>query len=619
MPDRKKWTVMVYLAGDNNLSDEMIWALKEMYRVGTGGTCNIAVQFDPVAPGLGPRRYDIGELEQKADIRGDVDGIIELDFLKKFLVQSPDGRVNPENTSDPCVLGGFLKWVFEENSQKMDAEHYALILSGHGSGATGGFLQESDPGGGITIASFARVLKAATKFRRKIDILGLDCCSMSMAELGHEVQEVVRYLVGAEGFTENAGWPYHRLLECLRKEPSPRDLATQIVDRYFFYYSDYLASEVSADQSAVDVGNKLWCDHLIRQFAKLSGMLRTALDNGNEVVRKALILAHWEAQSYDLEQNVDLYDFCSRLERNLKGTRESAIRNICATLTNKAKWKKIVPLSLYSGPMYQHSHGLSLYFPWSEVAVDYGKLKFAIETEWDKFLKKYIERTCREIRDDDRQLKKRVKPRTLEALSDGCFVNADGLPIYRSSGLESVPDDSFNSICGSGLNSVRGGGLNSARGGGLNSARGGGLNSARGGGLNSARGGGLNSARGGGLNSARGGGLNSARGGGLNSARGGGLNSARLITHLSSMKNFPAGFFQPQYKSLSDVRALRTRGISLNADSLTYQIADSGDPVLQRVFTRLDDKKKKAILKFLKRRLKKPRKELSKRATRSGS
>ena len=28
------WTIMVYLAGDNNLSDEMIWALKEIYRVG---------------------------------------------------------------------------------------------------------------------------------------------------------------------------------------------------------------------------------------------------------------------------------------------------------------------------------------------------------------------------------------------------------------------------------------------------------------------------------------------------------------------------------------------------------------------------------------------------------
>jgi len=32
----KKWTILIYQAGDNNLSEEMVYALNEMKKVGTG-------------------------------------------------------------------------------------------------------------------------------------------------------------------------------------------------------------------------------------------------------------------------------------------------------------------------------------------------------------------------------------------------------------------------------------------------------------------------------------------------------------------------------------------------------------------------------------------------------
>ena len=33
-----KWTVMVYLGADNNLSVDFLWNLKEMQELATGGT-----------------------------------------------------------------------------------------------------------------------------------------------------------------------------------------------------------------------------------------------------------------------------------------------------------------------------------------------------------------------------------------------------------------------------------------------------------------------------------------------------------------------------------------------------------------------------------------------------
>ena len=350
---------MIYLAGDNNLSDEMIWALKEIYRVGTGNSCNVFVQFDPSSPHYGPRRYDIGRLERIVQATADVDGIVELALLKEALVPTS----NPEDSSDPAVLEDFLEWTFSQTEMRTD--HYMLILSGHGSGAGGYFLQDSNPAGNLTIVEFGRVLRDVCRGERKIDILGLDCCAMSTAELGYEVSEIVDYIVGAEGFTQNAGWPYHRLLEIMRKDPSPDELAKELAGGYFLYYSDYLAAEVSADQAAVHLASAEWKE-LIKNFRDLSEKLNEKLRQNNEIVKRALIVAHWEAQSFEYEQNIDLYDFCLCLKAQLEG--EPEIQNTCTAITDKLWWSKIVPLSLYSGPEYQHAHGISLYFPWAEVS-----------------------------------------------------------------------------------------------------------------------------------------------------------------------------------------------------------------------------------------------------------
>src|SRR5262245_4920204 len=58
-----KWTVMIYFAGDNNLSEEMIYAIKEMYRVGVNRDVNVVVQFDPSALGTDVLRYEITRKE----------------------------------------------------------------------------------------------------------------------------------------------------------------------------------------------------------------------------------------------------------------------------------------------------------------------------------------------------------------------------------------------------------------------------------------------------------------------------------------------------------------------------------------------------------------------------
>ncbi len=447
--NNKTWRVMIYLAGDNNLSGEMIWALKELYRVGIGKHCHVAAQFDPSATNVEPRCYDLDKLHRLGATSCDVDGILDLDSLAQTLATNV--IPSPENSADPAVLAGFLN-----NFLADPTDHAMLILSGHGCGAFGGLLEDRNPYGRLTLPCLGRVLSAAKNLRKtkKIDILGLDSCAMSMVEVAHEVCDSVDYLVGAEGFVQNAGWPYHRLLESLRCGPAPEKLALEMVDNYFKYYSDYLLADVFTDQAVIHIEkDKSWA-RLIEHLKKLTDLLCKSLggkkEEMDETVRNALILAHWEAQSFNTEQNVDIYDFCERLSHYLPKKQYRAIHDCCAWITDKRNWNRIVLSTRHSGPAYQFAHGLSIYFPWSEIATDYQNLAFATETGWYDFLIRYIDRTCRDLPPKDRRA---GKIRVYNPADIG------GYQVYRAGGTMNAGDD----VKAGGMNSTKAGGMNSTK------------------------------------------------------------------------------------------------------------------------------------------------------------
>ena len=53
------WTVMVYLAGDNNLTEESVFSLTEMEGVQTDGRIAVIAQFDPKSSRIPSHRYVI--------------------------------------------------------------------------------------------------------------------------------------------------------------------------------------------------------------------------------------------------------------------------------------------------------------------------------------------------------------------------------------------------------------------------------------------------------------------------------------------------------------------------------------------------------------------------------
>ncbi len=102
-----------------------------------------------------------------------------------------------------------------------------------------------------------------------------------------------------------------------------------------------------------------------------------------DLLRDLILLAHWKSQSYWQETYTDLYDFCWCLhnycvDHGDKAEGElldlvRAIRNVCLDITavlDERDEQSAIVASVFAGPAYQYSHGLSVYFPWSEPLSD---------------------------------------------------------------------------------------------------------------------------------------------------------------------------------------------------------------------------------------------------------
>jgi hypothetical protein len=448
MANDPEWLVMLYLAGDNNLSSEMIWALKEIEDEGLPSGFEMTILYDALSPCCPTYVYDLS-----GKTRNGPEGAtgIKREAIAPLPLISINGTKSRvyewgEDSSNPETLRKFIEWSVVERP----SNHRMLILSGHGSGAVGDFLPDDHAGNGLnrslTIPSLENALEdAQTNLRphlkgKLIDVLGMDSCLMSMAEVCYQVQKSVDYLVGSEGFVQNAGWPYGCLLKQLRRrivnneELTPDRIAGYVVQDYIAYYREYLPANVSVDMAACELarlgnpGDAYESKTVRRRVRELTDFLIPPLTmckpdtdgpSNDTSIRDLVTLAHWRAQSYKFEQYTDLWDFCLQLRELSKGSPSPLVKEIAqaaervqnAIDETVGRSNGTAGRQDYEGIDFQHSHGLSVCFPWSSAAFSetdqkaYRELAFGRDSGWGDFLVAYLESTRRELRTNgDRQL-----------------------------------------------------------------------------------------------------------------------------------------------------------------------------------------------------------------------
>ena len=399
------WTVLVYLAGDNNLDQSGVGDLLEMKKVGSTPRVNVVAEFDR-ASSRGATRY----LLRKG-------GTLAADAVTSL------GRLN---TGDPKNLLDFVRW----GVKTCPAERYALVLWNHGQGwddtdiyaderhrrfrplsrgrvrralfrppvrrllkaairkyEARAILLDDDAKDFLDNVEMKRVLAAAAAVAgRKLDVLGMDACLMSMAEVGYQVRESAAFAVGSEQTEPGDGWPYDRILRALAKQPEmeAKDLSALIV-------REYLASYAPGDgvtQSACDLAQ---AEALASAVAALAKELTAAL--GEEALRGRILAARSRVQAYEIPDNVDLADFCALLAVGMPGSsvarRCADVARVVGTGAEGAGGSYVVSHGS-KGADLAHSRGVAIYFPTMAVSPLYARLDWAQATGWGRFLEAYL-------------------------------------------------------------------------------------------------------------------------------------------------------------------------------------------------------------------------------------
>ena len=512
----KDWTIMVYMAGDNNLSEDMVTGLMGMKKC-LEQTFNANVAFLAY--------YDTGALSfptVKCDFtketkeKGDQEFFVQNSNLNYLPTITAD---NNEDTSETSIYR-FVEWCVKE--RKHEAENYALIFSGHGDGfQQASFLRDDQPFGFLTVPGLQKVLESVKEeiLGEKLSLLGFDSCVMSTLEVAYEMSDVADFLVSSQGFVPNAGWDYGRIVEKLSKksdrgiELTKVTVAKIFVKSFIEKYRDY--SFYSG--RSVDVG---FCDlttvePVAEAVYKLGRRLEKALKSKNKMlagkIERLILSAHFKCQTFVYEQCVDIKDFCENLQAECEAVREEnvkilhifkksqdktakefaetdkAISRISEACENAVKkLEKCVRQSLYLGSEFQYSNGLSLFFPWSYISFILAKKQylsrdFAIGSKkrneektrkpsgWTSFLETYLEKTMRPV-------KQTSKEEFFLFDLTRSNINAFDEEVFRLN----IPLDRLNSSLGDKLNSSLGDKLNSSLGDKLNSSLGDKLNSSLG-------------------------------------------------------------------------------------------------------------------------------------------
>ncbi len=387
-------------------------------------------QFDPPTPPASIRKDENGNLEE---LPPELSLASFLDFCRKYY---PARRYMLFILGHGLVVGNDT-FLFDENAPEHSLQLKPL---------------------GVLLNKFKEDIakKDGVPTGAELELISFHSCSMSSLEVAFEIQGIANYMLASQSPSFVGSWPYRQILIRIfnyldRKERGLQEVDIKGMFKNIFHYCayhglDYLVAGYSNDACLCDLKEVPKIQYRLSELsASLIDGLNWADPQGQELVRESILLSHLAAQSYFNENYTDLFDFCFRLQQRLKTAAQEpppaevkAIKDACQNVMEKLERgiegdddERLVVRSEFIGPAYQYSHGLSVYFPWSQPfngrfwPREYNRYKFssvfadAQQKSWSDFLTAYFTGTRRHTRADEFKA---------TALNSETALNSQGVP-----------------------------------------------------------------------------------------------------------------------------------------------------------------------------------------------
>ena len=411
---KPQWTIMVYLACNNDLTSHCVSVLQQLQSVRYPDDVCVLACFESSTPW--PRGSRYLEVNCSHSRAREKEVFFDWEMHNDLIPPDSNGEEDPNangngSVNRPVVTEGLRKFINFGVSRHRDSEHFMLILFGHGPLVAGQtFLVSENPGGFVRLEDLKEVLSEHFgEDKRKLDILAFQNCVMNGIETAYEIRNQADFVIGSQGLVLATGWPYEKMIQAVarsRSDASTSTIARKVLKVCARNMLDFTIMDRSSEQSACNLA-ALRDSSTIPALRSLVKALEEGMkfdvdkkERGREQrflvypeIVDAIRLARLEAQSYWWEMFVDLYDFCERLvqkcnelvkrqdrllvEFEIEGDQRSQLANkplvqqtkaiVACCIDVMAEIRELVPSShsYYIGSELQYSHGLSIYFPWS--------------------------------------------------------------------------------------------------------------------------------------------------------------------------------------------------------------------------------------------------------------
>ena len=417
----KEWTILCYLAGDNNLDGAAVEDINEMEVVGSNDQVNVVVQVDRSAD------YNLNDDNWRSTRRFYITKGLDRQKITSELLKD----LGPTNTGDSRFINDFIR----ETVSDYQAQRYMLVLWNHGSGF---YVPPEMLAGEIAPSGRELTTRARPKLKRsffhgtrsevlslnplqrgiayddgsqdcldnkelknviahmqkcignrKVDVIGMDACLMTMLEVAYQIRDHALVLVGSEEVEPSDGWPYDLILGGLVRSPkmSGAELSKTIVNHYIDAYDRGAPFSASVTQAAVDLSS---LGDIKQAVDDLAIQLLSKLKNAQT---ESDIYRAWKSTTRFYENlYMDLYQFTDNLGQISDDTQ---IQHACTAVKrtfegNEADSPLIIERHL--GENLRAVRGLSIYMPPFKNPSDfYRELDFANQTRWADFLSAYLE------------------------------------------------------------------------------------------------------------------------------------------------------------------------------------------------------------------------------------
>jgi len=357
-PTQAKWTVMLYISGDNDLEGYVVSDIEtELAATGSSADVQVIALADR-GPG-----YDTS--------RGDWQST-KLFRVTQGMTATPENAIadwGERNFGDPQTLIDFVTWT----KANYPADRYALYFWGHGWNWHPDYVMQDDTDNDTLDME---EVKAALPSLGFLDMVGFDGCNMASIEVQLLWHGYATALAHSQEWVGGEGVQYDLVLAQLAADPS------------------MTADQVAIATSQSATGDKTWSavavdsrfDALLTSVDQWS----SALNQGLAANRKKYDRAFGATRSFwQAPMDKDLYDMAYEINRlvsdpNIKSKSQAVMDAVDAVVLHERHVNA-----------YSDANGITIYYisKASQKDADYDyyreTLDFALQTGWDEFLDAY--------------------------------------------------------------------------------------------------------------------------------------------------------------------------------------------------------------------------------------